>query len=300
MRLISVIICTHNRAGLLFEALDSLTEQGVDRDLFSVIVVDNNSSDNTRDIVRNFENVLDIKYCFEKKQGLSHARNRGVAESVARYLAFLDDDARVASDWIEKAILMIETKKPDIFGGPIYPVYENKKPKWFLDQYETLRYGSEKKELRNKQKLFGSNIFIKKNLFDKIGPFNIDLGMKGKEIKLGEEIDFQNRARGKGVTTWYDPALMVYHLVAREKLCIKYILRRAYSFGRTSRAVYPSLNIGLSRDMYYLIRETIKIFFFFALLVFRNKNEYPCWQNYFLKYTIPISERVGRIKSYFN
>ena len=67
-----------------------------------MIVVDNNSSDDTKDVVAGFENssFCEIKYVFEGKQGLSRARNRGLAEAKYPLVAFTDDDCYVAKDWI--------------------------------------------------------------------------------------------------------------------------------------------------------------------------------------------------------
>ena len=93
---ISVVICTYNRSRHLKNILNSLAEQEVPDDLvWEIVVIDNNSKDDTKDVVDEFtlKTPIPVKYFTEEKQGLSHARNRGIVESEGKYVAFTDDDA---------------------------------------------------------------------------------------------------------------------------------------------------------------------------------------------------------------
>ncbi|MGD8380729.1 MAG: glycosyltransferase, partial [Syntrophobacterales bacterium] len=92
---ISVIVCTYNRAELLGGTLRTLCHQTLDTSEYEVIVVDNNSTDNTREVVDEFcRRSSNVRYCFEPQQGLSHARNQGLQEAKGKYVAYIDDDAR--------------------------------------------------------------------------------------------------------------------------------------------------------------------------------------------------------------
>ena len=101
--LISVVVCTFNRADLLETSLEALDEQILESSEYEVIVVDNNSTDNTLNVVEELCNRLtSLRYCFEPNQGLSHARNRGWREAMGEYVAYIDDDCKVPGQWLTR------------------------------------------------------------------------------------------------------------------------------------------------------------------------------------------------------
>src|SRR4029453_11364149 len=123
---ISVVIGTRNRAKMLDKALDSVLHQESKgaRVRYEVIVVDNNSSDGTREVVERYikQGARDLKYLFEEKQGVSYARNCGVANADAPIIAFTDDDVFVTKEWVAN-IKTVFDKHPEIgfLGGKILP-----------------------------------------------------------------------------------------------------------------------------------------------------------------------------------
>jgi glycosyltransferase involved in cell wall biosynthesis len=160
---ISVIICTYNRDELIQDCLRSLVNQTLDSKLYEVIVIDNNSSDNTEKVTKQFiKNLPNFRYVKEIKQGLSHARNRGYHESRGEYIAYTDDDARADKKWLEQAYNIIQEKKAEIFGGSIRPYYCSPRPKWFLDKYVAGIMGDRPRYLKKNEFLTGVNIFLKK------------------------------------------------------------------------------------------------------------------------------------------
>src|SRR5438876_3486068 len=100
---VSVVLCTYNRAALLQPAIDALLSQTGDVS-YEIIVVDNNSTDATGSVIREIVARAGgrVVYTFEPQQGLSHARNRGLALARASIIAFTDDDVRVAPDWVQQ------------------------------------------------------------------------------------------------------------------------------------------------------------------------------------------------------
>jgi len=91
--MISVIVCTYNRAELLRELLPTLCEQTVAFTQYEVIVIDNGSTDHTKTVAAVFAaRYPQVRYCYEPRQGLSHARNRGWQEAKGDYVAYIDDD----------------------------------------------------------------------------------------------------------------------------------------------------------------------------------------------------------------
>jgi len=296
---ITVIVCTYNRSEFLRKCLKSLCEQTLDSRFFSVIVIDNNSKDGTKGTVADFLSNGNFKYFKEDKQGLSHARNRGIKESDSEYICFIDDDAIADKYWLEVACEVIIHKNPEIFGGPIYPYYGEGRPKWFLDKYEIRARSNSAGFLNSDKMLFGSNIFFKKEIFDKIGFFDVELGMKGNVISLGEETKLQVIANQSGIKRWYEPRLMVKHFTGFEKMTLKYVMKRNFWISYYSRRIYNEDDIGFARDLYFYIRELLKFLFLLFLLPIRDKEKYLFWQNYFIEKLLPNFIRIGKLYSYF-
>src|SRR5215471_13462056 len=98
----TVIIGTHNRSGMLAGAVDSVLAQHNNDVRYQLIVVDNNSTDDTRAVVESYivRGHNHLQYIFEPRPGVSHARNSGIANARAPIIAFTDDDIRVSSDWV--------------------------------------------------------------------------------------------------------------------------------------------------------------------------------------------------------
>ena len=130
---ISVVICTHNRAGYLSRALDGLARQSLPADRFEVIVVDNASHDETPAVVRERRyGELAPRYLHESRLGLSHARTRGWREAAAPFVAFLDDDAVPEPDWLLNAVDELQKQDPGLglLGGRVSPIWEAPRPNW--------------------------------------------------------------------------------------------------------------------------------------------------------------------------
>src|SRR5579862_9298835 len=134
--MISVVVCTYNRASSLAKTLESLRRMTVPADLkWELLVVDNNSTDNTRIVVTDFlrKSGLNGRYISEPRQGLCYARNRGVAEASGEIIAFTDDDVRVTSDWLRE--LAGTFRKFDCMGvgGKSVPAWNGlAKPAWLV------------------------------------------------------------------------------------------------------------------------------------------------------------------------
>ncbi len=294
---LSVIICTYNRKKYLKYALESLVLQTQTQEYFEVLIIDNNSRDNTKEIFEQFKNKLPLKYFLEKKQGLSYARNRGIKEAKCDFIAFLDDDAKANKDWVKQALKVIKKSSPDIFGGPIYPYYESKKPKWFKDSYEIRENGKESRYLKKGEYISGSNIFFKKNVFQKIGFFNPEYGMKCDKVGLGEETELQMIANKKGIKRFYEPSLFVYHLTPKYKMRVIYFVERSFAtqvFEGKLLKKEKILKKVLSTFMSIL--RTFIVFFFLFLIFFRSRKKYPYWQNYFVEKIAPKILSFVKIK----
>ena len=104
---IALVICTYNRSSYLPEAFESICSQTLDKIKFQVIIVDNNSTDNTSIISQQFikdSPTLNVKYCFEENKGLSFARNRGIMEADASIISYIDDDVILSPTDLEEIL----------------------------------------------------------------------------------------------------------------------------------------------------------------------------------------------------
>ena len=131
---VSVVISTYNRAGNLDRALQSLFRQrDVERISYEVLVVDNNSTDRTRQVVEKYAKrpQVEVRYVFEERQGVSYGRNAGIHAARAPIVAFTDDDNEVDAAWIATIKTTLDAR-PDIaaIGGRILPDWPSPIPAW--------------------------------------------------------------------------------------------------------------------------------------------------------------------------
>lgn len=300
--LISVVVCTHNRATLLADALQTLCEQSLDSSEYEVIVVDNDSTDHTRSVVEKFRyKCSNIRYCLETKIGLSHARNRGWLEAQGEYVAYTDDDCKLPPQWLMLAKEIIAQKSPAVFGGPYFPFYDAPKPHWFKDSYRSRSFGDEACFLSHHEDLIGNNLFIKRILLEKFGGFAADLGMNGKQIAYGEETDLQIRMRKAmpELEIFYNPQLYVYHLVRAERMKTGWLIREFFAKGRyVYMTVHANHSVAPSRIL--LLLRAIKIVGELAVdvlcgLFIRNRRRYPHFQNYLFEHSSRYLRGWGRL-----
>jgi GT2 family glycosyltransferase len=238
---ISVILCTYNRCEMLARALDSvLASELPSADRWELLVVDNNSKDQTRAVVENAAAKFPdrIRYISEPAQGKSNALNRGIREAHGEILAFVDDDIQVDKYWLHKLCAPLENPSYAGVGGRIIPPQGFSPPPWLPMRGEYslggilafFDFGDAAQELREPP--FGTNMAFRKETFAKHGNFRADLGpMPGTEIR-GEDTEFGRRVMKAGERLWYAPDAIVYHPVAEKRLNQKYFLQFLYDQGR--------------------------------------------------------------------
>ena len=131
---ITIAICTHNRAQLVCEAVESVF-RFCGENLFELMVVDNASSDDTRARLAEMQKQFRFEYIFEPKLGLSNARNTAIKSTSSDFVIFLDDDGEVSATWLEGFLNVIaEHEKVGAVGGKIIARYASIPPKWLSDE----------------------------------------------------------------------------------------------------------------------------------------------------------------------
>ena len=241
---ISVVICSYNRADYIVNAIASLYNQTLDKAAFEVLVVDNNSIDNTQELVENYMEQHRDLYCYyltESRQGASYARNTGAAFAKGNILCFMDDDAEAEPEFLERITTFFNTHT-DVagLGGRIIPKYIPAEPAWMSHFVSSLvgnfDYSKNVEEFKPGKFPLESNMSVLKSCFDAIGGFNTALpGVVGTLRIGGEGKDFFLRLQELGKKIYYDPAIIVHHVVEVKKLTPHYMYRVASGIGRGER-----------------------------------------------------------------
>lgn len=234
---ISLIICTYNRAQNLDACFQHLLAQKNSADIvWELILVDNNSTDNTRAVVEQYanESALNIRYCFEAQQGLSYARNHGITQAEGTWVAFIDDDIRVCDVWLKTLHDTFLQYDCDAVGGRIHIESPQSLPAWISpDMYGFLGhqdFGEQPHQMDGYSEFpFGGNMAVHRRVFDKIGVFDTQLGRRGEgskseELFKGEETDFFHRLADSGGNFRYHPKILVLHKILPYQLEKKFFL----------------------------------------------------------------------------
>jgi glycosyltransferase involved in cell wall biosynthesis len=238
---ISVILCTYNRCQILPKALQGLAGQMLpESEECEVLVVDNNSTDQTRDVVVDFRRRYPgrFQYLFEAQQGLSHARNAGIKEARGDVVVFLDDDVTVTATWLERLVAPLRGGKYVGGGGRVLPEWTCAPPRWLsvegryaLAPFAIFDLGQEAGPLLEPP--LGANMAFQKKMFERYGNFRTDLGRCGTGMISNEDTEFGRRLLNGGEALHYEPSAVVYHPVSEDRLRKSYFLKWWFGKGRS-------------------------------------------------------------------
>lgn len=231
---IAAIICTHNRDKYLGDAIDSLLAQ--DCPDFEIVVVDNASSDRTREVAEARLSHPHLKYIYEPTLGLSTARNTGAKSSNAPILAYLDDDAVASPQWLSVLLEAYENnEKLAIAGGKVTLIWPDgvTPPKWIspssagcLGAYDL---GDSVVYIENPGLTpRGLNYSIRRTFLEQVGGFDLNLGRVGKKLLSNEELYMTELALDRGWQVAYLPEALAAHNVAPERLKPSWFLQRSW------------------------------------------------------------------------
>lgn len=237
---ISVVLSTYNRADRLPAALDALLAQ-TGHVLYEIIVVDNNSTDDTAAVVHPIarHSAGRVRYAFEPRQGLSHGRNAGIALARSPIIAFTDDDVRVAADWILQMKRAFD-EHPDAgyVGGRVLPDWLAPPPSWLTTAHwaplALQDYGADLQVSGRERAvcLVGANLAFRKQVFARVGLFTASLGRVKDGIGSTEDHDLQLRAWRAGFFGIYVPSIVVLADVTADRLEKQYHRRWHRGHGR--------------------------------------------------------------------
>lgn len=220
--------------------LRSVAAQSAEAQLWECIVVDNHSTDDTRQRVEAFTDAhagLNIRYLYEPQQGLSYARNAGIRASQGDIVAFVDDDERIVEEFVEAYIALFDTH-PDAMsaGGKIIAEYPTGRPRWMSRYTEQpianpMDFGEDVCRFPQRRIPGGGNMAMRREVFDTVGMFSTSLGRTGGRLIGGEESDLFERMAHADMRCYYVPRAVMYHIIPVEKLTRDYFKRLAFNTG---------------------------------------------------------------------
>jgi GT2 family glycosyltransferase len=248
---LSIVICTHNRANLLPRCLEALQEQqGVPPDDLDVVVVDNRSTDATKDVVAAFcSRNVPVRYMFEPNLGLSVARNSGLAEAQAPLVAYVDDDAFAEPQWAEAVLTAFDSHDSGlaVVAGRVYPEWEVAPPVQMTPYLEALYTvhdrGEEPRLMKSREYFVGANMAFRRRVLQELGGFEARLGRIGSSLLSNEETHLRDRLAALGYQCAYAPRAVVHHHIGKDRLTPAYIRRRLLAQGE-SDVIGASLKTG--------------------------------------------------------
>ena len=231
---ISVIVCTYNRERMFEETVRSFLECRTDGVEHEVLLLDNNSTDRTRETGEGFAaRYPRVRYVNEPTQGHPYTKNRGIRESRGDIVAFVDDDVYFSPNWLE-SLASAFRRRPDIacIGGKVLPHFEAERPPWLdddlLDVYSVTQYGELEREIQPPEYPIGCNMAFRRSVFEQLGGFPVSLGRKPGNLLSNDETFFLLRVSKAGLKTLYAPEVQVSHRIAPSRTTQDWLLRRWY------------------------------------------------------------------------
>ena len=224
---VSIIVCTYNRAEDLAKVLAQLVDQIAKTSFqIEVLVVDNNSTDNTKDVVQNYAKQCGtIRYVLEARQGKPYALNMAIGCAQNDWLIFTDDDVVLGDAWLASVQKVVAANKTKCFFGKIKSFWQIKEPNWFDERMRSVivnaDHGEKLKAPMNY--LVGANMGIHRDVFKQCGNFN-------EHLKRFEDAELSLRVR-KHYDIVYVPDMIVSHPVMMDRLTKKYFRRWYYEMG---------------------------------------------------------------------
>ena len=258
--LLTIAICTFNRAGLLDDALRSFDAVAKPHGLsFELLVVDNNSADDTCSVVQRWakQSTFPVRYVFEAAQGLSRARNRAAREGLGQWIWYTDDDIYFSAGWLLGVVQALDSfPQASALAGRISLVFEPAKPHWLpfsmLPYYGLTSFGEKARWLEAMENPVGANTGFRRQIFAELGPFREDLGRVANLLVSGEESEMATRLYQRGDMIGYAPRAEVWHRVRGNRTTMSWLRKRAF-WGGVSQALVDHSIGGSSRRQ--LIRK---------------------------------------------
>jgi glycosyltransferase involved in cell wall biosynthesis len=262
-----VIVCTYNRCQSLAKTLESVAKSTLPESVaWEVLVVDNNSTDQTRDVVEGFCRRIPgrFRYFFEPRAGKSYALNTGIREALGEILAFLDDDVVVEPTWLQNLTASLQEGDWAGSGGRTLPSATFSCPRWLPYAFGGIlcaQFDLGNKPRQLDRPPYGTNMAFRREMFERYGGFRTDLGPRPNSQIRNEDTEFGRRLIAAGERLRYEPSAVVYHAVPEDRLKKEYFLAFWFDYGRaTIRELVPRPDIwGIPRRYLTMMNHLLVI-----------------------------------------
>ena len=302
---IEVLICTHNRSSLLKNALIHLNQAQRPRGIgVSIFVAANNCTDATVHLLHlynrfaNVRDLLPLRFIEVPAPGKSNALNASIPELSGDYIACVDDDHRIDTNYFLEIVNAFD-KHVDatIFCGKILPDWDGTEPSWVHDSGQYRIYPLPVPKFDHGEAGFvvgkdtvtpgGGNLVVKRHALVRVGRFDNTLGPVGHDLGGAEDIDWVKRALNGGEILRYIPKIVQYHYVDGSRLTTTYVVRKAY--GRTLSTMKVRSDISpQDRFPMYMLRKFIE---YAAHLLAPNSADVRRY--YLVRSTAALAEIIG-------
>lgn len=243
-KLITVVICTWNRAPALARTLEQLTHLRIPAGMFwELLIVNNCCTDSTDDVIAAYAGRLPIRRLYEATPGQTRARNLAIREGRGSIVMWTDDDVLVDPDWAIHLLNAFARFDADWVFGPAQAEWETQAPSWYADRFAAhfalLDYGSTPFLVTDRQHPFyGLNCASTRDALHTLGGFCVDFGLRGASGAIGDDIDIFDRALEAHLRIVYTPDAKVRHMIPAARVTKRYYRTR---FWRTHEAAYKFL-----------------------------------------------------------
>ncbi len=236
---ISVVVATYNRSHLLDKAIQALLNQKTSGLEYEIIVVDNNSTDQTEETINSYvKHDSRVRYIFEKRQGVAYGRNAGISAAQADLIAFCDDDVCVTEDWVQK-IFEAFVRYPDaeFVGGRVLPVWTQSPPSWVTGKMPPLAFQDHGDApvivSRDEPRcLISACLAVRKRAIEKAGAFPLETQRVKESIGSTEDADWEAKVWHYGGHGMYVPEIVCFSEVPLSRLAKSYHRRWHLGHGR--------------------------------------------------------------------
>jgi L-malate glycosyltransferase len=266
--MLTVLMATLNGARTLPEALSAYCQVQAPTGGWKLVIVDNGSTDATREIIHSFMDRLPLTYLFEPSGGKNAALNTGLASVEGDLVVLTDDDALPRFDWLKELRLAADSHPSfSVFGGQVIPRWENPPEKWILSKthltaglFACTDPSWEEGPILSRS-VYGPNMAIRRRIFETGYRFNPEIGPRGRWYAMGSELELNERLAKAGFSAWYCKQAVVEHMVRKFQMTRSWIFSKALKFGRGQyRIVFCHEDVNRKKYLGipgYLIREVM-------------------------------------------
>ena len=243
---LSTIICTYTRTHRLIESLKSIEQQTLPYNQFEVVIVTRllaaDHEENLNEFLKQTRLKVSIVPLSPECSGCSRARNAGLAEAKGEILHFLDDDTLVSSGCLKSYIDIFNSTDAMCAGGKIIPKFISDPPKWMQPALwpllGVLDLGDRIREFSYPSNFpVGANMAFRREVFDRYGIFDVNLGPLGNIGIDADETDICYKIQFDEKKLLYCPDALVYHCIEGDKMNWRWMIRRSYNAGKGSAIV---------------------------------------------------------------